>query len=638
MTDDRKSRTVELFHEALERDPKERTEFLREACAGDSGLFRRLKDLLDSYAEVETVGPIPQEPTEQILDSDTLVALAERYEDIKPIGIGGMGLVLRAHDRELDKVVALKMLHPSIANDPRAIERFRSEIRLALEITHTNVCRTYGLERINGKLLISMEYVEGETLRRILDRVRGVSVPQGISWTLEICDGLAAAHNKGIIHRDLKPENIMIDQDGHVKLMDFGIARSMENLTAGTVIGTPQYMSPEQASGKALAPTTDIYSLGLILYELFTGVRQDCKHPLTPREANHYLDTHIDSVIRRCLHEKAEGRFKEAGELRAAFIGRRTATARGPNRRIALASTCAVLAAIAAGYFLLPNNRMHHDRVDTIAFSSDGRTLVSGSEDTTIKVWDVLSQREKSTLSGHEARVSCLAFSDDGRWLASGSDDRTARMWSTETGKLSKILPDPDKRTIAQVAVNRDGSRLASASGDSIDIWDVPSGHIMHVVKHTDTVNAIAFSPDGVLLASGSDDRTVKIWDVETGRLEQDLIHEQPVAAVAFSPDAQWLASATQKQIKMWSRRSWTAVHSLSDEDTVHGISFSRDGQWLASDTENVSVTLWMSPWERSVSKIKIDADEEDVAFSPDLHYFAVARNDGAIALRKLRR
>jgi serine/threonine protein kinase len=641
MSEDRKSRIAELFHAALALKADQRLAFLKEACGGDADLYREVRELLDSYAEVKTAEPIPAKPAAPLLDEDTRIALAERYEDIELIGHGGMGVVLRAHDRELNHVVALKFLHPSLADDEHAVARFLNEILLAHKVTHKNVCRIYDLKRVNGKIFISMEYVEGETLRNILDRVKGVSVPQGIVWTQEICDGLSAAHDKGIVHRDLKPENIMIDRAGHAKVMDFGIARSIEaDRTAGTVIGTPQYMSPEQAMGKALAPATDIYSLGLVLYELFTGVQRDREHPIAPGEANRYLPTHIGNAIQKCLHEDAEHRFKAASQLSAALTnGSKTRRPVGVGAALRVAGICVVPVAIMAVIFAHRNDRMHHDKVYEIAFSPDGRTLASGSQDTTIKLWDVQSQHKKSILTGHEGAICCVTFSADGYWLASGSDDATVRIWSVETGRPSKTLSDPDKKTLAHVALNGDASRLASTTGDTINIWDVRSGRVMHVVKHADKVVAVAFSPDGALLASGSLDRTVKIWDVETGRLEQNLIHEQPVNAVAFSPDGRWLASAMQKEIKMWSRQSWNVVHILSDQDIVDQISFSHDGQRLASDTENYSLTLWMSPWEQQpASRTKVGPDEEVIAFSPDLRYYAVGRNDGTIVLSKLPR
>jgi serine/threonine protein kinase len=272
MEQERNIRIAELFNEALTLEPTRRSSFLRHQCTSDEELYRRVNDLLSAYAEVKTLGPISQmSGSLELLDSTTLLALGERYEGIRLIGHGGMGIVFRAHDREIGKVVALKILHPWLANDQRAIDRFRNEIRLALEITHENVCRTYGLERFEQTILISMEYIEGENLRSILKRTKEIPVAEASAWAKQICGALAAAHDKRVVHRDLKPENIMIDHEGHVKVMDFGIARLIgaAEVTSGAVIGTPRYMSPEQALGKAAGPASDIYSLGLVLYEMF---------------------------------------------------------------------------------------------------------------------------------------------------------------------------------------------------------------------------------------------------------------------------------------------------------------------------------------------------------------------------------
>jgi len=249
-------------------------------------------------------------------NAEALHALGERYEDIQFVGMGGMGVVFRAIDREINEVVALKILHPSLAMNERAAEKFRSEIRLAREITHKNVCRTYDWHRFGSTLVISMEFVEGETLRFILDRVRGVSVPQGLFWSAEICDALTAAHEHRIVHRDLKPENIMIDVDGHVKVMDFGIARSLD-ITADEqheAPGTPSYMSPEQKSGKEVGPTTDIYSLGLVLYEMFTGVHRESGDAIPPAGINRYLPPHISDAISKCLEQDPGHRFQSTSD------------------------------------------------------------------------------------------------------------------------------------------------------------------------------------------------------------------------------------------------------------------------------------------------------------------------------------
>jgi len=203
---ERKAQTTTLFHEALAKPAERRLDYIREASAGDAKLFDKVRELLEAYVEVETAVPSDgsdDSPSVALQSIDTLIDLSDRYEEIKFIGEGGMGVVYRAYDREIGKIVALKTLHPRLAADSRIVERLRNETRLALDITHRNVCRIYGLERINGRLLIAMEYVDGETLRSVLDRVRGVSVPQGLVWASEICEAIGAAHEKKIVHRDL---------------------------------------------------------------------------------------------------------------------------------------------------------------------------------------------------------------------------------------------------------------------------------------------------------------------------------------------------------------------------------------------------------------------------------------------------
>jgi serine/threonine protein kinase len=174
-----------------------------------------------------------------------------------------MGIVYRTRDRETDEIVALKVLQPEIARDEDVIARFKSESSLARKITHKNVCRTYDLHRFGATTAIAMEYVEGETLRGLLNRSENLSVRNGLKILRQVIAGLGEAHAQKIIHRDSKLENIFIARDGTVKVMDFGIARSLEARTSktGTIIGTPAYMSPEQAEGKAPDARSDIYAL-----------------------------------------------------------------------------------------------------------------------------------------------------------------------------------------------------------------------------------------------------------------------------------------------------------------------------------------------------------------------------------------
>jgi serine/threonine protein kinase len=185
-----------------------------------------------------------------------------------------MGKVYKAHDTEIKEKIALKLIKPEISADKKTIERFQNELKFARKIGHRNVCRMYDLNKEEGSYYITMEYVSGEDLKSFIRRVGQLPSGKAISIAKQVAEGLAEAHRLGVIHRDLKPSNIMIDKDGNARIMDFGIARSMEmkGITgAGVMIGTPEYMPPEQAEAKEVDQRSDIYSLGVILYEMVTG-------------------------------------------------------------------------------------------------------------------------------------------------------------------------------------------------------------------------------------------------------------------------------------------------------------------------------------------------------------------------------
>ncbi len=258
-------------------------------------------------------------------------ALTARYDLLGELGRGGMGIVYKARDRETGEIVALKVLKPEIAADESAMERFKNELRLARKITHKNVCRIHEFSRAGDSAYISMEYVEGESLRQILNRFGALPLPKIVH---EICAGLREAHAQGVVHRDLKPENILIARDGTVKVMDFGVARSLEGgmTKAGALVGTPAYMSPEQAEGKPADARSDIYSLGLALYEMFTGattfkgdtpfaiaLKQIHEMPQPPREVESSLPAHIERAILKCLEKNPAKRFQSVGELDSAM-------------------------------------------------------------------------------------------------------------------------------------------------------------------------------------------------------------------------------------------------------------------------------------------------------------------------------
>src|SRR6266853_1123537 len=208
----------------------------------------------------------------ETLDIGTV--LAGRYELLKLIGQGGMGAVYKARDKELDRVVALKLIRPELAKNPEVLRRFKQELILARQVTHKNVIRIFDLGQSDGIKFITMDFVEGQDLRSLLLEKSKLAPDQAARIMLQICRALEAAHAEGVIHRDLKPQNIMLDASGRILVMDFGIARSayLPGMTqTGALIGTPEYMSPEQGRGEALTERSDLFSMGIIFYELLTG-------------------------------------------------------------------------------------------------------------------------------------------------------------------------------------------------------------------------------------------------------------------------------------------------------------------------------------------------------------------------------
>jgi Protein kinase domain len=264
------------------------------------------------------------------LNPAALTALGQRYDILGEAGHGSMGNVYKARDRETGETVALKLLKPEIACDQAMMDRFKNELLFARKITHKNVCRVYEFNRVGGIAYTSMEFVEGESLRSVLNRFGGLPQRKATDLALQICSGLKEAHAQGIVHRDLKPENVMIDAQGNVKIMDFGIARSMEAGTrlTGSMVGTPAYMAPEQVAGKPVDYRTDIYSLGLILYEMFTGapafaadnsiavaLKQMREDPPPPHEIEPSIPVWTERAILKCLEKDPAKRFQSIADL-----------------------------------------------------------------------------------------------------------------------------------------------------------------------------------------------------------------------------------------------------------------------------------------------------------------------------------
>jgi serine/threonine protein kinase/lipopolysaccharide biosynthesis regulator YciM len=269
-----------------------------------------------------------QTPVRELTTGSTF---AGRYQVIEELGHGGMGRVYKVQDTKIGEKIALKLIRPEAGLDKRSLDRFSNELKLARKIRHKNVCQMFDLGEDQGTRYITMEYVHGEDLKQLIRKVGRLSPGQAVGIARQVCEGLEEAHKLGIVHRDLKPQNIMVDEDGKARIMDFGIARSLSGKSmtgAGVMIGTPEYMSPEQVEGKDVDQRSDIYSLGVILYEMVAGRlpfvgdtpisiahKQKYEAPEDPKKLNTQVSDDLARLILKCLAKDEGKRFQSAAEL-----------------------------------------------------------------------------------------------------------------------------------------------------------------------------------------------------------------------------------------------------------------------------------------------------------------------------------
>jgi len=304
-----------------------------------SGGDRRAANAASAQTQManQTTMALDSMPTLVAGETPSGTLFANRYEVLGTVGKGGMGVVYRARDRQLDEVVALKVVRSEVLKeDPSLLDRFKQEIKLARRITHRNILRTHDFGETEGTPYISMEYLEGVTLKDLLRNKGALPLGVGLRIAKQMCQGLEAAHQQGVVHRDIKPQNILIlPESGETKIMDFGIARVSEMdaaasglTTAGTVMGTPDYIPPEQAQGNPADFRSDIYSLGVVLFEIFTGrmpfvgdtvmavvLSHIQKPPPPPRSLNPKIPPDLESIILRCLEKQPDRRYQSVSEV-----------------------------------------------------------------------------------------------------------------------------------------------------------------------------------------------------------------------------------------------------------------------------------------------------------------------------------
>ncbi|HVX86778.1 MAG TPA: serine/threonine-protein kinase [Phycisphaerae bacterium] len=388
LSSEKYQRVKDIFLAATEKPVAEQEKVLDELCNGDEEIRREVESLLKEHSRGEQLIPsepagplgsmsailsranielpsgdpasrrhgeetVRREPTSYLDDSSATPSgsgsgfvdagrfmagtiVAGRYRIIELLGRGGMGEVYRADDLALNASIAMKFLPPLFGADAKWLERLKNEVRVARQVTHPNVCRVFDLGEFQGEQFITMEYVDGENLASLLRRIGRVPDDKGLQIARQLCAGLAAAHDRGVLHRDLKPANVMIDGRGAVRITDFGLAAPADQLRTNGAIraGTPAYMSPEQLNGRPVTVRSDIYSLGLVLYEMFTGRRafkadnlreyqrlHTREEPTPPHEIVDDIDPIVERVILRCLEKDPRNRPATAIAVAAGLPG-----------------------------------------------------------------------------------------------------------------------------------------------------------------------------------------------------------------------------------------------------------------------------------------------------------------------------
>ncbi|MBE9179994.1 serine/threonine protein kinase [Oculatella sp. LEGE 06141] len=587
--------------------------------------------------------------------------VGDRYRLDQRLGGGGMGDVFLATDTRLGKAIALKVLKESLAitNNRELETRFERECAIcaALKSTHIVQVSDYGLTSENYPFYV-MEYLQGQTLGQLLTEQPRLSVEQTCNIMIQVCAGLEAAHagvvlwNREtntseqikVVHRDLKPDNIFLIPTAlgeFVKIIDFGIAKiqslQAEHTATNLFLGTCHYASPEQFDGDTVDERSDIYSLGVILYEMLSGIDPfglDFRnHPITnhawltahatkppqplrSQSGCEQLPSALEAVVMRCLQKSPTDRFASVSQLKAAL---QTATTRPTLSSPAEAVTqvrqrLAIPATPVSRSDIKPETALPH-YLSKLLIGMGGAVLAL-----TIGLYAVpyvlkypnLVPRSLAggnqlalveTLTG-TAPVQSALLSPDGRSLVSVDTAQVAgrypiNVWNVGTRQVQRALAGHTD-VVQSLSLSADGKLLASGSGDrTIKLWNLTTGELIQTLEgHTAPVLSVALSRDSQTLVSGSEDRTVRIWNLETGESRTLSAHTAVVYSVALSPDGKTIASSSgDKTVRIWNATTGDLLRTLGEpgghRDAVAAVAFSPDGQQIVSGGWDGFVKLW---------------------------------------------
>ena len=588
------------------------------------------------------------------------------YQLIRLLGEGGFAEVYLSEHIHLGSQAAIKVLHSQLSSDD--IDGFRKEARTIVRLIHPNIVRVleFGIE---GKTpFLVMDFAPNGTLRQRHPKGTALSLETVVSYVKQVADALQYAHDEKLIHRDIKPENMLIGRRNEILLSDFGIAivaQSSRYQSTQDMAGTIAYMAPEQIQAHP-RPSSDQYSLGIVVYEWLTGERPfhgsfseiAIKHTIVPpppiRDKIPTVSRDVEQIVMTALAKDPHDRFmnvqafanalEQASQLDApTFI--KPVTPANPDVQ-SMRPASPPPASIPATQPARPTPPLDLPATELAMFAPPPVAPVTPSTTSTPPLpprpYTVPPKPVGTTLYAyqhHVGRVNAVAWSPDGKYIASCGDDRRVQVWHAITGE-NVVRYTGHADTVRAVAWSPDGRRIASSSDDrTVQVWDAGTGRIVVNYRgHSNYVSAICWSPDGQCIASGSHDKTVQIWNASTG----DKLVTYPghsvysVNAVAWSPDSRYIATA-QGLVQIWDTATARILVTYKGHSYwIETVAWAPDGSIIASGGYDATVQIWNAAKGSHIYTYKEHTKSVcSIAWSPDGKLLASAGNDKGVRVWK---
>jgi WD40 repeat protein len=649
----------------------------------DTALHRVMDELKDNPAEG---GPDEEFTLDFLTPSERPGSIGRfgKYEVEQVVGRGGMGIVLKALDPELNRIVAIKVIAPQFAASGSMRRRFKREARAVGAICHDHVVTIHEVDTSGPLPYLVMQYVPGPSLQERLDGSGPLELKEILRIGSQAASGLAAAHAHGLIHRDVKPANILLEDDmERVKLTDFGLARTMDDVRitqTAVLAGTPQYMAPEQARGELLDPRADLFSLGCVLYAMCVGrppfraaaplvvMKRVCEEKPRPiREQNPNIPRWLEAIVMKLLEKAPSARFQTAAEV-SDLLGRCLAHVQQPKlvrlpeiprgrtrlrpraswrRPLAMAATVLALLICGLGATVItvrtnqgtlvievddPDVKVTVEGDKIIVTDPDGAEIRLKPGDYKVKATKdgKLVDNKPITIKRGEKTIVTIRAERPATAGQPGSGDGV-RAWDPRTGKA--ILAEAAQQQPAQAAFSPDGERIAVGTADgTVYSLEATTGKVLGKIQaHKTRIRALKFLPDRKLLITVSDDGEIRVWDVVGTNISSRGLPIKP-KYTALSSDGKVLAGAGEGgPIRLWDVNTGKEVITLKGDPAIQAVTFSPDGKLVATGTAPGTVRVWEASTGQAI--IRMEPARADRTFPGDLRATPwVVESDQSIA------